>query len=65
MIVKTGCGTDGALHSTQERPQIVPHLYDGCAEHGDVSIVKLVLNLLRGQIVICDLDLLGWNVNVL
>ena len=61
MIVKTG----GALHSTQERPQPVSHLYDGRAEHGDVSIVKLVLNLLRGQIVIRDLDLLGWNVNVL
>ena len=41
------------------------HLYDGRAEHGDVSIVKLVLNLLRGQIVVCDLDLLGCNVNIL
>ena len=40
------------------------HLYDGSAEHGDVSIVQLILNLLRGQIVIRDLDLLGWNINV-
>ena len=41
------------------------HLYDGCAEHGDVSIVQLVLDLLRGQIVVRDLDLLGCNVNIL
>ena len=43
----------------------VSHLYDGCAEHGDVSIVQLVLDLLRGQIVVRDLDLLGCNVNIL